>query len=64
MIGFMLGGVHMVYLPREEGQGLAEYGLILVLIAVVVVAALVLLGPEVVEMYNEIMNAITGVITR
>ncbi|MBN2392415.1 MAG: pilus assembly protein [Anaerolineae bacterium] len=54
----------MVYLPREEGQGLAEYGLILVLIAVVVVAALVLLGPEVVEMYNEIMNAITGVITR
>ena len=29
---------------REEGQGLAEYGLILALIAVVCIAALTLLG--------------------
>ena len=58
MIGFMLGGVHMVYLPREEGQGLAEYGLILVLIAVVVVAALVLLGPEVADMYDRLRESL------
>lgn len=56
----MLGGVKMVYLPREEGQGLAEYGLILVLIAVVVVAVLVLVGPAVADMYNQVVDALTG----
>ena len=35
----------MLYLPREEGQGLVEYALILVLVAVVVIVILVLLGP-------------------
>ncbi|MEA3308866.1 MAG: pilus assembly protein, partial [Chloroflexota bacterium] len=34
----------MLYLPREEGQGLVEYALILVLIAVVVIVILTLLG--------------------
>ena len=29
----------MMYMPREEGQGLVEYALILVLVAVVVIAA-------------------------
>jgi len=29
-----------MYLPREEGQGLVEYALILVLVAVVVIATL------------------------
>jgi len=32
------------WLRREEGQGLAEYGLILALIAVVAIAALTTLG--------------------
>ncbi|MBA3534912.1 MAG: Flp family type IVb pilin [Ardenticatenales bacterium] len=36
-----------MYLPREEGQGLAEYGLILVLVAVAVIAILSLLGPQI-----------------
>ena len=31
---------------REEGQGLVEYALILVLVAVVVIAVLLVLGPE------------------
>jgi pilus assembly protein Flp/PilA len=50
----------MLYLPGEEGQGLAEYGLILVLIAVVVVAALTLIGPQVSEFYVRISAAIGG----
>ena len=37
----------MLYLPREEGQGLVEYALILVLIAVVVIVILTLLGGRV-----------------
>jgi len=35
----------MLFLPREEGQGLVEYALILVLVAIVVIAILVILGP-------------------
>ncbi len=36
-----------MYLPREEGQGLVEYGLILVLVAIILIAILALLGPEI-----------------
>jgi len=49
----------MVYLPREEGQGLAEYGLILVLIAVVIAAVLMLVGPEIAEMYQQVVDALS-----
>lgn len=48
----------MVYLPREEGQGLVEYGLVLVLIAVVVFLVLSLLGPIIGNLYSTIMNAL------
>jgi pilus assembly protein Flp/PilA len=45
----------MLFLPREDsGQGLVEYALILVLIAVVVLAVLLLLGPAVGNMFSEI----------
>jgi pilus assembly protein Flp/PilA len=58
MIGVYARRCKMVYLPREEGQGLAEYGLILVLVAVVVVAALMLIGPEVADMYNRLVESL------
>ena len=48
----------MVYLPREEGQGLAEYGLVLVLIAVVVVLVVSLLGPFIGNLYSSVLDAI------
>lgn len=48
----------MLYLLREEGQGLAEYGLILVLVAVVIVLILSLLGTQVSTMFSSITNAI------
>ncbi len=48
----------MLYMPREEGQGLVEYALILVLVAVVVIAILTLLGPAVGNVFSQIMNAI------
>jgi len=38
----------MLYLPREEGQGLVEYALILVLVAIIVIAILMVLGPQIV----------------
>jgi pilus assembly protein Flp/PilA len=46
----------MLYLPREEGQGLVEYALILVLIAVVVIAVLTLLGGQVQGVFQAIAD--------
>ena len=42
----------------EKGQGLVEYGLILLLVAMVVIAALVLIGPQVGVMYSSIYQGI------
>jgi pilus assembly protein Flp/PilA len=49
----------MLFLPKEEGQGLVEYALILVLIAIVVIAILVLIGPAVGDVFSQILDAIT-----
>ena len=40
--------------PREDGQGLVEYALILVLVAIVVIAVLLLLGPQVGKVFSQI----------
>lgn len=44
------------FLKKEEGQALAEYGLILALIAVVCVAALALMGTNI----NATLTTIAG----
>ncbi|WP_334110151.1 Flp family type IVb pilin [Thermodesulfitimonas autotrophica] len=41
---------------EEEGQGMAEYGLILALIAVVAIAALVVLGGRIKNKFEEVSN--------
>ena len=38
----------------EKGQGLVEYALILVLVAIVVIAALLILGPTVANVFKNI----------
>ena len=45
-------------LNREDGQGLVEYALILLLIAMAVIGALKLFGDELLQTYNEITSAI------
>ena len=45
----------MVFLPAEKGQGLVEYALILVLVAVVVIAILTLLGPAIGNVFSTIV---------
>jgi pilus assembly protein Flp/PilA len=42
----------------EDGQGLAEYALILALIAIIAIAALVLLGTQISTILEEIAQAI------
>ncbi len=42
------------FLKDERGQGLVEYALILVLVAIVVIAILMLLGPQIGNIFNQI----------
>ncbi|HMQ52528.1 MAG TPA: pilus assembly protein [Anaerolineae bacterium] len=49
----------MLFLPQEEGQGLVEYALILVLVAIVVIAILLLLGPVVGNVFSNIVFVMT-----
>ncbi len=49
-----------MYLPREEGQGLVEYALILVLVAIVVIAILALLGPQIANIFSKVTNGFSG----
>ena len=46
----------MLFLPREEGQGLVEYALILVLVAIVVIAILLLLGPVIGNVFSAVID--------
>jgi pilus assembly protein Flp/PilA len=48
----------MLYLPVEEGQGLAEYGLILILVAVLIVAILTVLGTQVSNMFSRVESTL------
>lgn len=49
----------MLYMPREEGQGLVEYALILVLIAIVVIVVLGLLGTQISTIFEQITSGLT-----
>ena len=49
----------MLYLPREEGQGLVEYALILVLIAIIVIVILGILGTQVSTIFSQISSGLT-----
>lgn len=51
----------MLYLPKEEGQGLVEYALILVLIAIVVIIVLTLLGGRVSNIFSTISSSLVPV---
>lgn len=55
---FIERGSGMIYQPREEGQGLVEYALILVLVAVVVIVILALLGPAIGNIFSNIIRAL------
>lgn len=45
----------------ESGQDLAEYALLIALIALVVIAAVTLLGQNINTVFTNIANALTGV---
>lgn len=45
---------------EEQGQGMTEYGLVLGLIAVGVVAVLITMRTEITNLFNRAVTAITG----
>lgn len=51
----------MLFSPKEKGQGLVEYALILVLVAIVVIAALMILGPLIGNVFSKINSSLVGV---
>ncbi len=46
-------------LSREEGQGLIEYALIIVLVAIIVIAILLLMSDVIQDWLNQLMNFIS-----
>lgn len=49
----------MMFIPREEGQGLVEYGLILILVAVAIVALLSLFTSELQDLFSQVADVFT-----
>ncbi len=51
----------MLFSPKEKGQGLVEYALILVLVAIVVIAALMILGPIIGNVFSKVNSSLGSV---
>ena len=49
----------MLFSPKEKGQGLVEYALILVLVAIVVIVALMILGPLIGNVFSTINSSLS-----
>jgi pilus assembly protein Flp/PilA len=45
---------------REEGQGLAEYALILVLVAIVAIVVLEILGTDITDVFTDVETELDG----
>jgi pilus assembly protein Flp/PilA len=54
---YALGSFHSGQ-NRESGQGLVEYALIMIFVAVVLILLLTLLGPGVKNIYSNILNEV------
>jgi pilus assembly protein Flp/PilA len=52
----MLNWIIVRMMSRARGQGMLEYALIIALVAVVVIAALVLLGPQIAAIFSKVNN--------
>jgi pilus assembly protein Flp/PilA len=46
--------------PRQAGQGLVEYALILVLVAIVIVVVLTLMGRQIQNAFQGVVNTLQG----
>jgi len=51
----------MLFSPKEKGQGLVEYALILVLVVIVVFAVLMILGPMIGNVFSTLNDSLSSV---
>ena len=51
----------MYFMPKEKGQGMVEYALILVLVAIVVLGVMMLLGPIIGNVFSAINESLSTV---
>ena len=51
----------MFFSLKEKGQGLVEYALILVLVAIVVIAALMILGPIIGNVFSTLNSSLISI---
>lgn len=51
----------MLFAAKEKGQGLVEYALIIVLIAIVVIVAMQFLAPTIGNVFTDIATTLNGV---
>ena len=51
----------MLFSPAEKAQGLVEYALILVLVAIVVIAALMILGPVIGNAFSTVNHSLNSI---
>jgi pilus assembly protein Flp/PilA len=54
------GDFPMLFFPAEKGQGLVEYAFILVLVAIIVIAALMILGPIIGNVFSKLNTSLSG----
>lgn len=61
MLSYLLSGlrVHLGLLQREEGQDLAEYALLIFLIALAVIVAVTALGTQISTIFSTIVSQLT-----
>ncbi|MFZ5909295.1 MAG: Flp family type IVb pilin [Chloroflexota bacterium] len=50
----------MLFSKKEKGQGLVEYALILVLVAIVVIAVLTIMGPLIGDVFSTINDSLAA----
>jgi pilus assembly protein Flp/PilA len=50
----------MLYSPHERGQGLVEYALLIVLIAIIAIVTFFVLGPAIGNAFSRINSQLSG----
>jgi pilus assembly protein Flp/PilA len=48
----------MLFYPQEKGQGLVEYAIIMVFVAIVVIAIMQMIGPRVGNIFSTINSSL------
>jgi len=61
MLGFLRKEINMLFALTEKGQGMVEQALLLVLVAIVVIAVLMVLGPTIGNVFSSINKSLSSI---